>query len=277
MVDNKKPPQRILKKRFSISFLVLIFLCAACATQERPIKAFDQFQLPVVINSQYADSAKKGVNEVAYLQIVFPPYVGKFTFSDTIDIAEERQDTAFYHDFIDRRSTFIENQHLSEVNGFEIAVDYETEVFYPDWRYYEDSTLYPFYPIYIINSTQTDKVFFGKEGHGFGIQEASTDINSSRGNWYPIEQRGVDFCGIGRWGMTVKPKEFLVFLMAKYEGDFETKLRVRMQNGESIFVSTPFEGKINKAQFYQKDGSTWAESQDLNFFFYGSTPKYNLD
>lgn len=40
-----------------------------------------------------------------------------------------------------------------------------------------------------------------------------------------------------------------VFLMDKYQGAFQTLLRVRLQNGDSRYISAPYKGQIDERQF----------------------------
>lgn len=81
----------------------------------------------------------------------------------------------------------------------------------------------------------------------FGVQEAINDTEKE--DWKPIEVMGFDFCGNGRWGLVVHPKEFIVVLMRKYSGDYETEIRTKFKIGNTFFVSEPFQGEINESQF----------------------------
>ena len=47
----------------------------------------------------------------------------------------------------------------------------------------------------------------------------------------------------------VHPNESVAFLLRKFEGDFETRLRVRLRIGTCWYWSKPFSGRINKNQF----------------------------
>lgn len=155
-------------------------------------------------------------------------------------------------------------------------MDYESSVKY-NRNYQNDSTLYDHYPVYFVNSTNTDKVFFGKDSYAFGIQEAIAKEKYII--WRPIEGRGYDFCGNGHWGLIVHPREFVLVLMRKYEGDYETELRVRFKVDENIVISRPFKGRINVSQFSVRDGSyiekelQETDGKAATWLFYGSHPK----
>ena len=71
----------------------------------------------------------------------------------------------------------------------------------------------------------------------------------------------------------------IVFLMTKYEGTFETDLRIRLKNGDNILTSPPFRGFINPDQFYLSSEDEYFKNklQDnplgiIQYYFYGAVP-----
>lgn len=234
----------------------------------------EKFQLPKVINTQYAITTKKQVLEPESLSEVFPSFIGKYKFGEVVDLNMEKQDTSTWQDYISEYSI---NQNDSlDVNGFELIVDYNNEVYFN--RFFEyDSVLFAHYPVYFVNSTNSNKIFIGKDSHAFGIQEAKALEGFSA--WRPIESSSFDSCGNGGWGLIIKPGEFAVMLMRKYGGETETDLRVRAQMGNSTFVSKPFKGVVNQKQFNIDEGSYAfrilrdRNSKALYWLFYGATPK----
>jgi len=134
-----------------------------------------------------------------------------------------------------------------------------------------------YYPVFFVNSTPSDKLFLGKDRYVFGIQEAFDTCDF--GSWLPIEGRGFDFCGNGYWKLVVHPEEFVIVLMRKYKGGFETGVRVRFQLGESLYVSKPYKGVINEKQFLVEDSSYFddrlkeTDGRAANWLFYGAVPK----
>jgi hypothetical protein len=266
---------KLFKMRTKILLLPLFIgtLISCQPTSEK--SELTVFKSPQIVNSQLNDSIKSTLYQAEYVSEVFPTFVWKFKFQEEIDINPEKRDTTVYKDFIDKYSRRGLTDSLG-INGLELIVDYDNSVKYN--RYYQyDSSLYDHYPVYFVNSTQTDKVFYGKDSYVFGIQEAVDNIKY--GEWRPIEGRGFDFCGNGRWGLIVHPQEFILVLMRKYEGDYETKMRVRFEVGENIFVSRPFKGRINEHQFSIQDSSYLEKRlQETNgkaatWLFYGAVPK----
>ena len=234
------------------------------------------FKPPQIINTQFNDSIESIPYQAKSITEVFPSFVGKFKFQEEIDINPEKRDTTIYKDFIDEYSRSGLTDSLG-INGLELIVDYYNSVKYNRYYQYGDSTLYDHYPVYFVNSTKTDKVFYGKDSYVFGIQEAVD--KSKYGEWRPIEGRGFDFCGNGHWGLIIHPQEFILVLMRKYEGDYATNMRVRFEVGDNIFVSRPFNGRINESQFSIQDSSYLkqrlreTDGKAATWLFYGAVPK----
>ncbi|WP_299112656.1 hypothetical protein [uncultured Winogradskyella sp.] len=232
-----------------------------------------EFKLPVVVNSELfeRDSIRKYEHEVNYLTSVYPTFIGKFKFNDSIDINPKKKDTSLYNINVKK------SEDLKKINqsGLELITDYETTVFF-NWFGYESIAYFNYYPVYLVNSTATNKILFGKDSHVFGIQEAQ-DIDNYN-SWKPIEAKAWDFCGNGHWHLIIRPNEFGLVLMPKYKGDYKTKLRTRIKNGDNIIVSNSYYGVINKSQFKIKDSSyvqrRLNDSNGLDAFslFYGAVP-----
>lgn len=236
------------------------------------------FKCPQIINSYFSDTISSTPYQAESVSEVFPIFVGKYKFQNIIDINPEYRDTALYKDFVASYSQ-IRLEDSLDVNGFELIIDYENSIKYNQFYHYKHaSRLFDHYPIYFVNSTKNDKIFYGKDRYVFGIQEA-VDRKENYGEWRPIEARGFDFCGNGRWALIVHPQEFVLVLMRKYKGDYETQMRVRFEVGENIFVSRPFKGKINKKQFTIQDSSYLEQSlletngNAAYWLFYGAVPK----
>ncbi len=260
----------------NISFSVVIVLAVLIYGCKEPtaLQEKQEFRVPAIVNSQFPDTLPSIQYEAESISEVFPIFAGKYAFQDQIDLNEDlrRRDTTLLKEFI-REYWRTEVDDSVDVNGFEVVVDYETTINYPK-HYGLLSTLYQYYPVYFVNTTRSDKLFFGKDSHGFGIQEALD--SEETGRWKPIEAEGFDFCGNGSWGLIVHPNEFVILLYRKYKGDVETEMRIRAKIGETIYVSRPFYGRIKTKQFRLKDNSTLktilqeANGQATSWLFYGA-------
>lgn len=257
-----------------IILIIVIGTLLSCQTNSEKSE-LTEFEAPQIINTQCNDSIKSIPYQAEFVTEVFPSFVGKFKFQEKIDVNPEKRDTTIYRDFIEGYSLRRLTDSI-DINGLELIVDYNNTVRYN--RYYQfDSTLYDHYPVYFVNSTKTDKVFYGKDSYAFGIQEAVE--NEKYGNWRPIEGRGFDFCGNGEWGLIIHPGEFILVLMRKYKGDFNSDMRVRFEVGENIFVSRSFKGSLNESQFSIQDSSYLeqrlqeTDGKAATWLFYGAVPK----
>ncbi len=206
---------------------------------------------------------------------VYPRLIGKFAFKQKLDINPHLLDTIPYDDFIDPYTKGDIPDRL-DVNGLDLVVDYESTIAYNAYYNIGDSAAYTYFPVYFVNSSNQDKVLYGKDSYVLGIQEA-VDRKEHNG-WYPIESRGFDFCGNGKWGLIIHPQEFVLVLMRKYKGPYLSRMRVRFKNAENIMVSKSFKGTLNHSQFSVADSSYLLQrlqespANAANDLFYGSSP-----
>jgi hypothetical protein len=64
-------------------------------------------------------------------------------------------------------------------------------------------------------------------------------------------------------------------LVAQYQGPFATRLRVRLQNGQSRYVSAPYPGHISEQQFIapaNQLGQLLHNKAVVNWLYYGAEP-----
>ena len=250
---------------------LLMILCLSCEpAKDRQISLFT---FPKITDSRDIDYAERVTLSPDQLESVFPPFLGKFKFGENIDLNRARRPISYQDDIISEY--IIEDDDSLHVNGLELYVDYETEVYF-NREYAYDSVLWEHYPVYFVNSTATDKIFIAKDGYVFGIQEAAKQKDSW--DWRAIECSGFDFCGNGGWGLIIHPGEYTAMLMRKYKGTLKTDLRVRFQMGNSTFVSKKFTGTINPNQFKVREPSyphlvmMDGQREVPDWLFYGAKP-----
>lgn len=264
-----------MRNYIAISQLLLLMVSvASCAEQRKPAVPITIFHNPVVLQTSTIDTVE--FVKAEHLTDAYPRFIGKSKFCDTLEIPfQGKLDDMPDEDFVDDGAVWRVDSFTSD--GFELFTDYQSTVAYT--RHFQDNGQY-YYPIYVVNNTPRTKYFIGKDSYVFAIQEA-VDTN---GYWHPIEGRGLDFCGNGYWGLKIHPKEFLIFMMPKYEGDFQTKIRVRIKIGDMVYISESFQGTINEKQFYFNKNYDYhyeklVESQTsaIQHLFYGAVPKEVLD
>lgn len=212
--------------KIKIAAFCLIFCCIALGckypTAEEP------FHFPVLINVKFA-KADKPFSTDSMLE-ANNRFVNKFPFCDTVDFAIRfnAKDTSSFGRKI--------SPHLFPGDGLEVFIDTTVVVDYQG----------PSYPMYIVNNTKSNKV----------IYPYTVSLEAEK-NWgfYPIEYFEPVWCGVGRYFVTIKPREFILILIRKYSGSVKTKIRASIPVGDNIIKSAPFSGSINPNQFYYPKNS----------------------
>jgi hypothetical protein len=252
-----------------LSSFLLILTLLACNEQKQRTKTASKFKIPVVLTHKRSYAVSYFEDDC--ISSMFPPFVRKYRFSDTIflDRKYEKNDSAIAKDYFYEKWYHACGDTVRS-DGFEVFPDYKTKLNYNKWN--EKDNYY--YPVYIVNQTISNKLFIAKDSYFFGIQEAL----DSNYNWSPIEKRGFDFCGNGYYGLKIHPGEFALCLFPVYKGTYKTKIRVRISIGDNIYVSAPFEGTINYNQFHfnkkEYDYKMVLDEPLSNIFynFYGAIP-----
>lgn len=225
------------------SICVLILTLFSCSKHKIEGELYSSFQIPKVVNTSIPDSITKVKFHEEHLSYTHMPFVGKFIFQDEIDINSR----TWYHQILDDLKvddySWIKNDSL-DANGLEIVPDYSQTVYYN----VRDSMSLAYYPVFLVNLTSPFKVWTGKDFRVRGIQEA---YHQEYHRWLPIEYSGNEYemCGNGYMYLVINPHEFVVILLPKYSGSFNTSLRVRIENGSTTYVSKPFFGNIDGGQF----------------------------
>ena len=257
------------------TFIIILLFTAGCSTKQnqKPL-ASDRFQLPLIIQKLNPDTVR--TFQVDGMTGVYPELIGKFKFGDTINFTKLGQQEMSEQDYLWEVQNAYDSDSLSS-DGLQIIPDYKTSIAYS--RYEPTNRLY--FPVYVVNESYEPRIFFGKDSHGFAIQEAIDTSDYSL--WHPIESTGYDFCGNGRFRKKLNPKEFLIFLLPKYSGSDTTSLRIRFQIGESVFISKTFTGIINPKQFdinkkdWIYDRLKESKGNAASVIFYGGRPKGSWD
>ncbi len=243
--------------------LVLFFLILliGCKLGEEN-KELEEFIIPKAIQTDLDSTKEKLTLNASNIKYTSPQFVGKFKFNEEINLVIDNLLNESIEDYIHNYdSDYLDTTRL-DANGFEIYVDYEADIFTELSSFNSfygisakeadenENKLYYHFPIYVVNPTSKEKLFC--VNGSYGIQEAKD--TSEYDFWKPIEGKKANLCGVGtRWGIKVKPKEFIVILLTKYKGKTKTDLRTRLKIGESIIVSKPYQGNINQEQFQLAD------------------------
>jgi hypothetical protein len=227
--------------------ILIALLAYACNSRQKSnsesdkrnhIDSIHSFKPPYVILLPKNDTGKAfNTNSIS---LTYPRIFGKHKIQDTLILNTESVNYYKVDDPYECTRNEGINKEGFSTDGLEIFPDYNSRLqIIPK----KEKNLY--YPVYIVNRTPDIKLFHGRYDYIYALQEAQ----DKDGCWWPIECKGLEFCGVALWATRLHPQEMLVTLFPKYEGTFKTKLRVRIVNGGTIYVSQPFEGTINRSQF----------------------------
>ncbi len=113
------------------------------------------------------------------------------------------------------------------------------------WQAWEENaTFVKGFPVYIVNQSKQAVRVEIQDGQLMIIQEA---LDPS-GKWRPIEYWRYSGCGNSYDGIALRPDHYLMTKVFKYQGNFETLLRLKMRNDTVIYYSPPFRGSIYLTQ-----------------------------
>lgn len=205
---------------------------------------------------------------------VWPHFVGRFALADSLVLTHPLacSEADWLRDFGPMQAT--QDSATLSTDGLELRVDAQRPVIYQKAVPPEERARFPaerVLPVYVLNTSTRTKLLAGKDTWVFAIQEAQ----DRQGQWRPIESRGFDFCGNGHWLLKLQPRQLALFFVQQYTGPFATRLRVRLQNGESRYVSAPYPGHIQEQQFLAPAEQV-AQLRDnpaaINWLYYGAQP-----
>lgn len=145
---------------------------------------------------------------------------------------------------VDTVNTLPLELYLDNLGLPEEIVDFKIDSIHKINKY--DYVAFESMPVYIINRDTVDHVLKFQDGSVFMIYEALDSL----GNWKPIEYWNIAvFCGNSYYEKVIKPDFYLVSKVLKYEGDYQTKLRLKFRNFDEVAYSESFSGTINYSQF----------------------------
>lgn len=101
------------------------------------------------------------------------------------------------------------------------------------------------YPVFIKNTSKDTIHIDNQDGALFIIQEAKNKI----GEWKPIEYWVYSTCGNSYAYTSLGPNDILVLKKVKYQGSFETEMRLKLRTNNKLVYSKPFKGSVNNEQF----------------------------
>jgi hypothetical protein len=183
--------------RFHFFWFVVSLLLICCGKSEKNEEgSSEQFVMPLVYNSLYADSVETLPHQDPNGRIELLRFVGKFAFEDSIDINQNFRPSLNGPDFV-QRTLRIYPADTFDGSGFQIFVNYGNTVKFNQF-YRLEKVAYQYYPIFIANMTSSDRLFLGKDRFVYGHQQAakvdSIQGEVSFGSWKNIDLGSLFMC-----------------------------------------------------------------------------------
>lgn len=117
-------------------------------------------------------------------------------------------------------------------------------------------------PVYVANTTSETYTFSAQDSRLY----MNVQAKDRNGEWRDIEYLPSSWCGNSYHAISLESGEYWSFLTPVYEGDFKTKLRIKLvyhakdsdsDSGKEKFAivySNEYSGSINPGQFWRKEG-----------------------
>lgn len=117
---------------------------------------------------------------------------------------------------------------------------------------------YKGFRVYVANKT-ADTIRFGAQDSRLYM---NVQAKNKHGKWADIEHLPSSWCGNSYHKLKLMPNEYWPFVTPAYEGEYKTKLRIKLEysdkgkNGKEelqIIYSNEYDGSVNPGQFWNKD------------------------
>ena len=127
----------------------------------------------------------------------------------------------------------------------------------------DTNNIYLGYPLYITNRNFLNK-FTITNGDGYGIIIEAKDSESK---WQPISYLSHAYGWPLSYDYILSPRDYLIAILPKYSGGFQTQLRIKLITQCGDFYSNSIIGKISTKQFIIPDSIANNTNRDIVFSF----------
>ena len=169
------------------------------------------------------------INSFEHFHSYFGKGIQSFNFSEKdLDSIEIR---------VDNSSTFDITRPSKKVIAFDTeGIMYDSVI--------RDTQSVSCYPLYILNNSDSTTALECHESRIVLVQEALDSNNS----WKSIEYFHFSGCGSSFNKIPINGKSSIFTTIYKYEGNFKTKLRVKVLSNRKKYLSNEYESTINYSQ-----------------------------
>src|SRR5436305_5849775 len=109
---------------------------------------------------------------------------------------------------------------------------------------------YPGFKVMLINGTRA-AVSFETQDARLNIVREARDVD---GRWRPVEYLPNSWCGNSYFALELPPRRHWTFVVPRFSGPFQTRMRFVLDQPGLRLVSNEFSGTINREQFDKKQG-----------------------
>lgn len=149
----------------------------------------------------------------------------------------------FFDEFKFLHQTGYSIEKFNQFPDFDLAVFVDTTQFVKNERkYYPKIKTGDEYPVYLIN--QSNKWYF-KWLDSLSFTIILEAYHKGNQQWQPIEYQTTH----SGFYMILSPKSYIVTSALIYDGNYQTKLRLKFKQATGMTYSNEFYGRINKSQF----------------------------
>lgn len=245
---------------------ILIFTLTQC-TERASFTTKGDFSCPYIVDSLGTTDKKYRTSQ---MQVPSNDIIYVGTLADTINLNEyDRFNTQDYLGLLDNGDSLTSSNELKiyisdkqlltiDLEDFSIppppaflenSEDFKldsiaTAKTFNEWKKRPRNNIQSI-PVFIYNPGNDTVYLDQQDGRVIMIQEAK-DVN---GEWKPIEYWRYSSCGNSYGSEGLYPNTLAIVKIIKYDGDFETEIRLKLKNGNSIFYTDSYKGKINRNQF----------------------------
>jgi hypothetical protein len=145
-------------------------------------------------------------------------------------------------------------------------VPFDNPILITDFNKYTDTdtiTLFLGYPLYIINKNFLTR-FTVTKGDGYGI---IIEAKNFGGKWQPISYLSHAFSWPLSYDYILNPRDYLIAILPKYSGDYQTDIRIKLRTQCGDFYSNSIIGMISTKQFIIPDSIANNKNTEIVYSF----------
>lgn len=233
-----------MKTSLILGYLFLAVL-SSCSSFESSNNT-NEFIFPSIEITQNGKAINENILETINVDSLREQYsgyvIGRYSIDDiNIKLTELNPDKTpeYYSDV---------NLDTLQSDGLQIKLDTSQLVVDP-WYYYLLDKKISFHPVVLLNETTSPKAITTINSRVLLLQEIYYD-----NNWVAINSPEIfNMCGDSNSNIVLGSNEYLLLNAPVYTGKDSVKMRIRLGVGDNIYVSKPYQSRVNLSQVFLTD------------------------